>query len=74
MDKSAIVLDVGKRTKKQIKALKKGKGSLAARVHAAVDQARPKTEGTDGKQYLPVVVIYRKDEKTKRRGFPMPRL
>ena len=62
-----IIVDLGKKKNKRIKELKRGEGKLSQDVAATVDQVRAdlKTE-TDGREVVPVVVIYRK--KSKKRG------
>jgi hypothetical protein len=64
---SPIVLDVGKRKKSVIKALKNGRGRLMDEVEETVEDVRANLgESVEGKELVPVVLIYR--QKTKRRG------
>lgn len=61
-----IVIQLGKVRKKSIKALKRGNGKLIAEVEQAIQDIRERG-GADsaGKEYVPLVLIYK--EKTKRR-------
>lgn len=64
-----IVLDLGKKKQKQIKQLKKGEGPLAEEVAQAIDAARRNADGTNpGQPIIPVVILYRKQEKAAK-GF-----
>jgi hypothetical protein len=60
-----VIIDLGRRKKKAIRKLKKGRGKLIAEVDLAVEQYRAALSDGDGqKQLIPVVIIYKK----KRRG------
>jgi len=61
------VLDVGKRTKKDIRRLKDGEGPLFAKVQSAVSQATV----PNGKEIVPVVIVYRKKGRRAKRGLAM---
>jgi len=60
------VLDVGKRKSKDIQRLKKGEGKLFEKLQAAVAQASVGLPA--GKEVVPVVVLYRKRDRTKKKG------
>lgn len=64
-----VILDLGKKRRKAIRRLKRGQGSLVEDVHAAVEQVRAGL-GEDGKtkEILPVVLIYRRKVKRRRKG------
>ena len=68
----SIVIDLGRRSKKAIKRLKRGEGRLVHEVNQAVDQVRATLPETDkNKQIIPVVIVYRKKGKRKGTGFPL---
>jgi len=52
---ATIVLDLGKKSRKQIKKLKRGEGRLAARVDETVAQLRADGELSDGDVVVAVV-------------------
>ena len=59
-----IIVSLGKKSKKQIKRLKRGKGSTMDEVMDVVDQVQAHLgEDAAGKVIVPVVVIYRKKER-----------
>lgn len=70
-----IIIDLGKEKKKRIKDLKRGRGRLMNEVAGVINEARMNlgTEA-DGKEFIPIILIYRK--KRKRKGgnlaFPLP--
>jgi len=57
-----IILDLGKKKRKSIKALRNGKGKLLNEVLDAVEELR--TVGTISQDAQPVVVIVREKPKT----------
>ena len=68
-----VVVDLGKRSRKDIKKLGNGEGKLMLEVELAVEQARSRLSEEDkNKVFVPVVIIYRKKE--KRGIFPIPPL
>lgn len=76
---SPIILDVGKTSRKNIKDLAQGCGKLVNDVQDAITEVTSSLgEQADGKQFVPVVLIYRKKQRRnkKRRGmkgmFPFP--
>ncbi len=62
-----VVVDLGKKSRKQIRNLKKGKGKLVRDVAAVLDEVRA-NGGAElaGKELVPIVIVYRR--KPKRRG------
>jgi hypothetical protein len=66
-----IVLDLGKKKRKAIKDLKKGRGKLVEEVQAALSQMQASLGAeAEGKMILPVVVVYREKRKVPRTPFP----
>ena len=67
-----IVVDLGKKKKKQIRDLKRGSGKLMDEVAEVLNRVRDSLGSeADLKNLVPVVVIYRKKE-GKRRGGLLP--
>jgi len=59
-----IIVSLGKKSKKQIKRLKRGKGSAMDEVMDVVDQVQAHLgEDAANKIIVPVVIIYRKKER-----------
>jgi hypothetical protein len=56
------VVDLGRRSKKQIKRLRKGEGRLLNRVEETIDQLKAENE-IDAKSEVVVVVVKQKDKK-----------
>lgn len=54
----AIVLDLGKKTEKQVKLLRKGKGKLLDRVAEMISELQ--TKGAVARDTKPVIVIVEK--------------
>lgn len=69
-----VVVDLGKKSRKQIRNLKKGKGKLVHDVAAVIEEVKA-TGGADltGKELVPVVIIYSRKRK-KRSGSWLPLL
>ena len=66
-----IVIDLGRQKKKRIKQLKRGRGKLVERVNEAVAQVRAALGSeAQGKEFVPVAVIFRRDEKSRKGIFP----
>jgi hypothetical protein len=62
-----VVLDLGKTKRKNVKNLKQGRGKLLADIEDAMKEVSTSLgDQADGKQLIPVVLIYRK--KSRRRG------
>ena len=63
-----VILDVGKTSRKSIKELKAGRGKLLDDVqHTMAEVTTSMGERAEGKQFVPVVILYRKKAK-KRKG------
>ena len=71
-----IVVDLGKTRRSRIKDLKRGRGKLADEVQDVVSRVRENLGPTaNGKQLIPVVIIYKrktKKKKRRRRGLGLP--
>jgi hypothetical protein len=69
-DLRPILIDLGSRSKKAIKELKRGEGPLLEEVEDALEEVRQSL----GEQYkgnlLPVLVIYRQKQKPEAGAFP----
>jgi len=64
-----IILDLGKASKKSIRDLEAGCGRIVTDVQDAVSEVTASLgDAGDGKQFIPVVLIYRKKRKRNRRG------
>jgi uncharacterized protein DUF6200 len=59
-----VIVDLGKRSKKQVKKLRKGGGRLMDRVSSTVDQLRAEGE-IDAKAEVVVFVVRERDPRTK---------
>jgi len=56
-----VLVDLGKRRRKDIKQLKRGEGPLVAELGEVIEQVRAELSGDmQGKTVLPVLVIYEK--------------
>lgn len=67
-----IVLDVGKKRRKAIKALKRGRGSVMADVEQIVEDVRAELgagAAPQGKEIVPLVLIYRQTRRRRARRF-----
>lgn len=59
-----IVVDLGKKKKKQIRNLKRGRGPLLEDVADVVEKVRASlAEQLAGKELVPVVIVYRQKKK-----------
>lgn len=65
-----IVVDLGKQTNKRIKQLKRGSGRLIDRIDGAMTQAASRVP--QGKEIVPVVVVFRKKDRRRGGGLPIP--
>jgi rRNA processing protein Krr1/Pno1 len=64
-----IVIDLGKVRRKRVKDLKRGRGRLMGDVHQALNQVRETMgDSIEGKELVPIVLIYRRRRKRRRRG------
>jgi uncharacterized protein DUF6200 len=66
-----VVLDLGKRRRKQIRQLRRGSGKLLDDVNSAVEELR--TAGTLSADAQPVIVVVRQRRRRGRGGL-LPRL
>ena len=63
-----IIIDLGKKSRKQIKRLKRGEGRLVREVDEAMEEVAAQLgETVEGKELVPVVVLYRQREKKSMR-------
>ena len=66
-----IVLDMGKQKRKRVRELKTGEGKLMAQVMEAMEQVKDGLgKEAEGKELLPVIVIYQKKQKRSSGLFP----
>lgn len=64
-----IVIDVGKASRRKIRDLEKGCGPIVTDVQDAVTEVTASLgEQAEGKQFVPVVLIYRKKRRRNKRG------
>jgi Family of unknown function (DUF6200) len=64
-----VIVDLGSRKKKAIKRLKNGRGKLMSEVALAIEQVRGGlSDGDQGRQIVPVVIIYKKKKKKGKGG------
>ena len=62
-----IVIDLGKTRRKRIKQLKRGRGRLMDEIRQAVNDVRINlSEEDQGKEFVPVVLLYRSKRKRNR--------
>jgi len=67
---SPIILRLGKKKKRAIKDFKRGRGRLMDEVEQTLTEVRAGLgAAANGKDLVPVVMIYREKPKRKRRGF-----
>ncbi len=69
-----IILDLGKASRKKVRQLRNGRGKLLGDVQDAMSEVTSAMgEEADGKQLVPVVLIYRRKTRRKsRRGGMLP--
>ncbi len=64
-----IILDLGKASRKKVRQLRNGRGTLLGDVQDAVSEVTTAMgEEADGKQLVPVVLLYRRKRRRKSRG------
>jgi hypothetical protein len=69
LEVTPVIVDLGKRKRKQIKNLKKGSGKLLAEVAEVLSEVRSNLgSDLDGGQLIPVVLIYKRKSKRRRGG------
>jgi hypothetical protein len=76
-----IILDLGKASRKNIRQMEEGRGSLIGDIQDAMAEVTASLgDQADGKQLVPVVLVYRKKTRRRRQGgrggggglFPFP--
>lgn len=68
-----VILELGKASRKNVKELREGRGKLLDDVHDALQEVVSSLgEKAEGKQLVPVVLLYRKKAKKRRRGGLFP--
>jgi len=67
-----ILIDLGRRSKKSIKALRRGEGKLVDEVESALEDARASLGGKYQGELLPVLVIIRQKEDSDSGILPFP--
>lgn len=64
-----IILDLGKKKRRALKNLKRGRGRLIDDVEQALDEVNIGLgDEAKGKQIVPIVLIYKRKTKRRRRG------
>lgn len=53
-----VVVDLGKRSRKKIKQMKKGEGALLEEVRETVQEVAQQIDSGEGTPYQPVIIIY----------------
>jgi len=65
---SPIILDVGKRKRRAIKDLERGRGRIMDEVEQTLAEVRQRLgSAAEGKELVPLVMIYRRKPKRRRR-------
>jgi hypothetical protein len=64
-----IIVDIGKKRKKQIKLLREGRGKLMDEVNGVLDELR--TAGSISGSVLPVVVVVQEKRKARSLMWPL---
>ena len=65
-----IILNLGKKRKRALKELKRGRGRLMDEVEQAVEEVRAGLGAEASlKQIVPIVLIYRKKQKRRGKGW-----
>jgi len=69
MSKPPIVIDLGKVSKKRIRALKDGTGDLIDEIDEVVARVRAELgEEAKSKELVPIVLVYKRKPPKKRKG------
>jgi len=64
-----IILDLGKKKRRALKDLKRGRGRLIDDVEQSLEEIRASLGSElEGKQLVPIVIVYKRKDK-KRNGF-----
>ncbi len=64
-----VIIDLGKRRRKQVKRLRRGEGKLLNDINGAVEELR--TAGTLGADAQPVIVVVREKRGKTKSMFPL---
>lgn len=64
-----VIIDLGKRRRKQVKKLRRGEGKLLNDVNGAVEELR--TAGTLGADTQPVIIVVREKRGKTKSMFPL---
>lgn len=68
-----IIVDLGKKARKQIKDLKRGGGKLKDEIYDTTSEVRQRLGvEAEGKEILPIVVVYERKKKSVRSGLKVP--
>ena len=75
-----IILDLGKASRKNIRQMEEGRGSLIGDLQDAMTEVTASLgDQAEGKQLVPIVLVYRKKTRRRRKGgrgggglFPFP--
>jgi hypothetical protein len=68
-----VVIDLGKTGRKQLKALKKGAGKLKEEVVDATEGIKSRLGAqAEGKEFLPIVIIYKRKRRAVKKGLKLP--
>lgn len=68
-----IIIDLGKTRRKRIKQLKRGRGKLTREVQDVLEEVQMDLgQEAEGKEFIPVVLIYRQRRKRRNRGLGLP--
>ena len=68
-----IIIDLGKEKRKRIKDLKRGRGRLMNEVAGVINEARMNLGAeAEGKEFIPIILIYRKKRKRKGGSLALP--
>jgi len=64
-----IIMEIGKAKKKDIRDVSRGQGKIMGDLQDAMSEVTSSLgEQADGKQFVPVVLVYRKKSRSKRKG------
>ncbi|HEX2832506.1 MAG TPA: hypothetical protein VHW00_05805 [Thermoanaerobaculia bacterium] len=64
-----IIMEIGKTKKKDIRDVARGQGKIMSDLQEAMAEVTSELgEQADGKQLVPVVLVYKKKKRSKRRG------
>jgi len=68
-----IIIDLGKEKRKRIKDLKRGRGKLMAEVARVMNETQVSLgREADGREFIPVVLIYKQKKRRTRGGLALP--